>query len=101
MNSVRKISLISKSYALNEIGVPEITETKTSVYAYLSSINQSEFYQSGLIGLQPYACYTVRLTEYHDEDEIEDGSKRLTVYRTYNRTDGRVELYTTERKGQR
>ena len=101
MNNVRKVSLISKTYALNEIGVPEITETKTSVYAYKTSINQSEFYQSGLQGLQPYACYVVRLPEYHGEDEIEEGTKRLTVYRTYDRTDGRVELYTTERKGQR
>lgn len=101
MNSVAKISLIGKSYALNEIGVPEPTETKTSVYAYKTSINQSEFYQSGLQGLQPYACYVVRLPEYHGEDEIEEGTKRLTVYRTYDRTDGRVELYTTERKGQK
>ena len=101
MNNVAKISLISKSYTLDEIGVPKPTETKKSVYAYKSSINQSEFYQSGLQGLQPYACYTVRLMEYNGEDEIEDGNKQLTVYRTYNRTDGRVELYTVKRKGQK
>ena len=101
MNNVAKISLIAKSYALNEIGVPVPTETKKSVYAYKSSINQSEYYEGGLQGLQPYACYTVRLTEYNDEDELEEGTRRLTVYRTYNRTDGRVELYTTERKGQK
>lgn len=101
MNNVFKISLISKSYATNEIGVPVATETKLSRYAMKSSINQSEFYDAGLQGLQPMACYTVRLTEYNGEDEIEDGSERLTVYRTYNRTDGRVELYVAKRKGQK
>lgn len=101
MNNVVKISLISKTYATNEIGVPVATETKNTRFATKSSINQSEFYEAGLQGLQPMACYTVRLTEYNGEDEIEDGSERLTIYRTYNRTDGRVELYTAERKGQK
>jgi len=101
MNSVAKISLISKVYALDGLGVPVATPTKKSVYAYKSSINQSEFYSSGLQGLQPYACYTVRGMEYSGEDEIEDGNVSLVVYRTYNRTDGRVELYTTRRKGKK
>lgn len=101
MNNAVKISLISKSYTVDEIGVPVATETKLSRYATKSSINQSEYYQGGLQGLMPFACYTVRMTEYNGEDELEDGSERLTVYRTYNRTDGRVELYTTRRKGTR
>lgn len=101
MNNVSKISLISKTYATNEIGVPVATETKLSRYAEKSSISQSEFYEAGMQGLQPMARYTVRMTEYSGEDEIEDGSERLTVYRTYNRTDGRVELYVAKRKGQK
>lgn len=99
MNQAVKISLISKSYTTNSIGVPVATETKKARYAIKSNINQSEFYQAGQQGLKPYACYAVRMTEYDGEDEIEVDSKRLTVYRTYTRTDGRVELYVTERKG--
>ena len=101
MNQAAKIKLISKSYTTNSIGVPVATEVKKTRYAIMSNINQSEFYQAGQAGLKPYACYSIRVTEYGGEDEIEVGSKRLTVYRTYNRTDGRVELYTTERKGQK
>ena len=101
MNQAIKISLISKTYATDSIGNPVATKKKTDVFAVMSSINQSEFYEAGIQGLQPMACYTVRLTEYNGEDEIEDGSERLTVYRTYNRTDGRVELYTAKRKGQK
>lgn len=99
MNSVAKISLIAKSYAVDSIGVPIPDPDPRQVYAYVSSVNQSEFYKAGQAGLKPYACYTVRLTEYNGEDEIEDNGKRYTVYRTYNRTDGRVELYVQKRKG--
>jgi len=101
MNQAEKISLISKSYTINSIGVSVATETKKSVYAIKANINQSEFYEAGQQGLKPYGAYAVRITEYNGEDEIEVGTKRLTVYRTYTRTDGRVELYATDRKGQK
>lgn len=101
MNQAVKISLISKSYTVDSIGVPVATETKKSCYAIKSNISRSEFYQAGMQGLQPNAVYAVRMTEYNGEDEVEDGSQRFTVYRTYTRTDGRVELYTNIRKGQK
>lgn len=99
MNNAIKISLISKSYTTDSIGNPVPTRTKKDVYAVMSSINQSEFYEAGQQGLQPYACYAVRLMEYSGQDEIEVNGEALTIYRTYNRTDGRVELYATKRKG--
>ena len=101
MNQAEKISLISKSYTIDSIGVSVAAETKKSVYAIRSNINQSEFYEAGQQGLKPYGVYAVRITEYNGEDEIEVGTKRLTVYRTYTRADGRVELYATDRKGQK
>ena len=99
MNQAYKISLIQKSYATSNIGVPVATETKKAVFAIKSSVNQSEFYQAGMIGLEPNACYAVRITDYFGEDELEDNGTKLTIYRTYNRPDGRMELYTTKRKG--
>lgn len=99
MNNAYKISLISKTYTTSGIGVPVATETKKAVFAIKSSVNQSEFYQAGMIGLEPNACYAVRITDYSGEDELEDNGTKLTIYRTYDRTDGRVELYTTKRKG--
>ena len=55
MNQAVKISLISKSYTTNSIGVPVATETKKARYAIKFNINQSEFYQAGQQGLKPYA----------------------------------------------
>lgn len=101
MNNAVKISLVSKTYTINPIGVSVATETLLPRFAITSNINQSEYYNAELQGLRPFACYTIRLMEYNGEDEIDIDGKRLTIYRTYNRTDGRVELYTVERKGKK
>ena len=101
MTSAVKISLISKTYNLNAIGVPVATEEKIDVFAIKSSVNRSEFYDAGQIGLKPQACFTVRITDYHDEEELEADGERWSIYRTYDRVDGRVELYVGDQKGQK
>lgn len=99
MNNATKISLISKTYTTDSVGNPVATTSKNDVFAVKSSINQSEFYDAGQAGLKPYACFAVRLWDYKGEDELEENGKPYTIYRTYNRIDGRIELYATERKG--
>ena len=99
MNNATKISLISKTYTIDSVGNPVATPSEREVFAVKSSINQSEFYDAGQAGLKPYACFTVRLWDYQGEDELKENDKPYTIYRTYNRVDGRVELYATERKG--
>jgi len=99
MNQAIKISLISKVYTTNEIGVPVATETKKAVYAIEFSIGQTEFYKAGQQGLKPMACFAVRSAEYGGQEELESNGERLTIYRTYQRTDGRTELYVKRRKG--
>lgn len=99
MNNVAKISLISKEYTIDSVGNPKPTPTEREVFATKSSINKSEYYDAGQGGMKPYVCFTVRLTEYKNEDELKEGDQIYTIYRTYNRVDGRVELYVTKRKG--
>lgn len=99
MNQAEKISLISKEYTINSIGVPIAVETKKDVFAIVSSIGQTEFYQAGLIGLKPEAVYYVKSWEYSGQEEIEVKGERLDIYRTYVRADGRTELYVRKDKG--
>ena len=99
MNQTEKISLISKRFTYSDIGVPQVSVVKTSVYAFRFSAGQTEFFNAGQQGLKPTAVFAVRSTEYDGQDELESRNERLTVYRTYDRTDGRTELYTTRRKG--
>lgn len=99
MNSIVSISLISKQYSTNDIGVTQVTESKTDVFAQKYSVSQSEFFRAGQEGFKPSAVYAVRSMEYNGQDELEDGSERQYIYRTFIRTDGRTELYTRGRKG--
>ncbi len=99
MNQAVKISLISKSYSTNDIGVARVTETKNDVFATVYSVSQAEFYNAGQEGFKPSAVYAVRSIEYGGEDELEVNSERKYIYRTFVRTDGRTELYTRGRKG--
>lgn len=99
MNQAVKISLITKTYTINEIGVSEAKESTKELFAVKHSISQSEFYSAGLQGFKPEARYDVLLTEYAGQDELEENGNRFTIYRTYDREDGRIELYATQRKG--
>lgn len=99
MNQTHSINLINKTYTYNEIGVPVAAETTTSVFAMMFSVGRTEFFNAGLQGLRPAACFAVRTAEYDGQEEIEYNGERLSVYRTYDRTDGRTELYVNRRKG--
>lgn len=97
---VGKISLISiLNTSADSIGQVVITEQSTDVYADITSISQSEFMQAGQIGLKPDLRFDIWETEYNGETILEYNSIRYSIYRTYMKTNGRVELYTEKRVG--
>lgn len=97
---VGKISLISiLNTSADSIGQVVITEQSTDVYADITSISQSEFMQAGQIGLKPDLRFDIWETEYNGETILEYNSIRYSIYRTYMKTNGRIELYTEKRVG--
>ena len=99
MNLAEKIALISTEYTQDDIGQWVEERTETDVFAIVESVTMSEFYQAGMQGFKPEYRMTVWMTEYNGQNLIEYNGKTYTVYRTYRRDDGRMELYVTERKG--
>lgn len=99
MNLAHKITLLTSEYTQDAIGQWIKTATETEVFATVSSVTMSEFYQAGLQGMKPEFRMTIWMTEYHDEEELVYNDKVYSIYRTYIRDDGRIELYVTERKG--
>lgn len=99
MNLAHKITLLTSEYTQDVIGQWIKTVTETEVFATVSSVTMSEFYQAGLQGMKPEFRMTIWMTEYHDEEELVYNDKVYSIYRTYIRDDGRIELYVTERKG--
>lgn len=92
------IKLVSRTYAKNEYGVPEPTETKREVYATVSSITRAEFFDAGRNGLNPSFMFRVFAGDYNAESILEYDGNRYGIYRTYRTDDDYMELYA-ERKG--
>jgi SPP1 family predicted phage head-tail adaptor len=99
MNHAYKITLLTSKYTQDAIGQWVKTVEETDVFGLVSSVTMSEFYQAGMQGFKPDFRITIWMTEYHDEEELVYNDKVYSIYRTYIRDDGRIELYVTERKG--
>lgn len=99
MNHAYKITLLTSKYTQDTIGQWIKTVEETDVFGLVSSVTMSEFYQAGMQGFKPDFRITIWMTEYHDEEELVYNDKVYSIYRTYIRDDGRIELYVTERKG--
>lgn len=81
---------------INDEKVEEIT-----VYAEVYSVTQSEYVAAGKQDIKPAYKFEIYQFEYDGQTDIKYNGKRLTVYRTYPKEDGRIELYTEERGGKR
>ena len=73
---------------INDEKIEEIT-----VYA--------EYVAAGKQDIKPAYKFEIWQFEYDGQTDIKYNGKRLTVYRTYPKEDGRIELYTEERGGKR
>lgn len=100
MNLAEKITLISTEYTQDDLGEWTETQTNTEVFAMVNSVTMSEFYNAGLQGFKPDFRFTVWMNEYADQELVEYKDKIYSVYRTYRRDDGRIELYVNEKKGE-
>lgn len=99
MNKAAKIALLTKQYTQDPVGEWIETYTKSNVFAYVESVSMNEFFQAGQQGFKPEFRFLTWATEYDDEEELEYNDKIYSIYRTYSRDDGRVELYVTLKKG--
>lgn len=99
MNNSYKIGLVGKTYISDAIGNMTEQETITNVFANLKSISAKEFFDGGQNGLKPDKKFIVREFEYNEQNEIDFDGVRYSVYRTYSKEDGFVELYTEKKVG--
>lgn len=100
MNQAAKITLITTEYTQDDLGEWIETREESTVFAYVSSVTMSEFYEAGLQGFKPEFRFSVWMSEYDGQEVLEYNDKVYTIYRTYMRDDGRIELYVTEKKGE-
>lgn len=76
-----------------EVTLPEL------VYCATSSIGQREFSASIQAGLKAERTIIIDHEEYDGQKEVEYNRKMYSVYRTFVRDDGNIELYCEVRSG--
>lgn len=87
------IELVNITYVKNEDEEQIEQETKREVFANVKSVYQNEFFKASTSGLKPSKLFSIRLSEYDNEEVILHESKRYSIYRTYERGE-LIDLYT-------
>lgn len=76
----------------------EGTPTIREVYAQVTSISRSEFFDAGRNGMRPEWRFNVFTGDYQGETVVEYKGVTYSVYRTYE-NDDYIELYVEQKGG--
>lgn len=87
--------IIEKDELLQEIEIFNERE----VFCSTQSVNRYEFNSAGVNGIKPKYTFLVDYDEYNNESEIKYNEEIYTVYRTFVRHDGFIELHSEVRIG--
>lgn len=100
MDRSKPIYLVSETYTKNQYGVLIPTVTKRKVFANVTSVTGSEWFEGGRNGLNPELRMRVFAPEYHGEETIQYNGKYYAIYRTYMTRNDTMELYVERKKGE-
>ena len=83
-------------------GIPQKAgEQLVAVYCGRLSVDGKEYYDAAQQGLHPEIVLAVYREEYGGQHYVDFDGRRYTIYRPYERTDGLIELYCTQKVGDR
>lgn len=94
------IYLVSETYTKNQYGVLIPTVTKRKVFANVTSVTATEWFEGGRNGLNPELRIRVFAPEYHGEEVVQFNGKYYAIYRTYMARDDVLELYVERKQGE-
>ncbi|MGE4213778.1 MAG: phage head closure protein [Anaerotignaceae bacterium] len=91
-----ELTLITKTYAQDDIGNQIATETETKILCGVKSVGRSEFYNAAQTGLKPTLLFIVHGYEYSGEKLVKFENEKYSVLKTYSMGFEELEL-TCER----
>lgn len=100
MDRSKPIYLVSETYTKNQYGVLIPTITKRKIFANVTSVTATEWFEGGRNGLNPELRMRVFAPEYHGEEVVQFNGKYYAIYRTYMARDDVMELYVERKKGE-
>lgn len=98
MNRSSVIDLIEEVHVQNDYGVMESVTTSHRIFADVTSVSATEWFEGGRSGLNPEYRMTVFTYDYNGEEILEYNGVQYTIYRKYVRGD-KTELYVQKRQG--
>ena len=69
------------------------------IFAEKNSVKQSEFYQAAMAGLKPEIVFLMWTHSYKGETKLKYKGKIYTIIRTFERPEGKMELYCEVKAG--
>ena len=93
------IYLIDNQPYQDNLGIWQDNETERKVFAEVTSVSQSEWFEGGRNGLNPQLRFRVFRYDYNGEKVLKYDDVYYTIYRTYVGRDELIDLYTEFKKG--
>ena len=93
------IYLIAKTWAADDYGVMQSTQTERKVYCRVDSVTLTEWSEGGRIGLNPEYRMRMFAPEYHGEELLKYNGIVYTIYRTYRTRNDSIDLYVERKHG--
>lgn len=99
MDRSTPVYLVTTVYSQNEYGVMIPNETEKRVYADITSVTGTEWFEGGRNGINPEYRMRMFAPDYEGEEVLKYNDIYYTVYRTYKARNDIIELYVEKRKG--
>lgn len=99
MDTLKRVKLIKRLTAVDSIGEVNFSETSREVYGKVTSSSQSEWFTAHKDGINSKYRLVIYSFEYDDETIVEMDGKRFCIYRTFEPSLDKVELYLEEKAG--
>lgn len=92
MRMDEQLVLVDTVTSVNSVGIPVLTETKTTVWADKLSAKRAEHYAANAAGIRVDIVFSVNADDYTGQTEVEWDNVKYNVVRSYAVGRGRVEL---------
>lgn len=99
MDRSSQITLIKQTYSQNDIGEYVASETATTIFCSLKSVNQTEWFDGARKGMSPEYQVIINRNEYDGQTICSLNGIRYSIYRTYATKGENLELYLEKQVG--
>lgn len=93
------VYLVAETYTKNDYGVLVPTTTKRKVYANVTSVTGTEWFEGGRQGLNPELRIRMFSPDYKGEKIIEYNGTQYAIYRTYVARNDVMDAYVQRKQG--